>query len=225
MKLSVILPILNEECLIDESIIVILQKTETFCKDVELIAIDDGSTDRTPQLLLELSRKERRIKVITHKKNIGYGAALKSGIKHASYEWIFFTDADMQFDIAELRDFIQYTHEYDFIVGYRKKRADVIKRKFISFIYNRINRILFGLPLRDVDCAFKLMKRKAVSNIPIVSNSFFVSVELLVRVSKKGFQIKELGVTHFSRKRGVSKVTPKQVVSTIRDLVRLKKSL
>ena len=109
--------------------------------------------------------------------------------------------------------------------GIVKKRADHPRRIFISFWYNRINRMLFGLKLRDVDCAFKLMRKSAVQKVPFHSNSFFVSVELMVKAAKKKHSITERGVNHFPRKKGVSKVTLRQIGLTVRDLWKLHGSL
>src|SRR3989338_8680701 len=201
MRLSVILPIFNEDKNVKETMQRIFQDSKRFFRDIELIAVDDGSFDNTNTVLRELQKKERRLKIISHKKNRGYGAAFKSGIKHATSEWIFFTDSDMQFNFSEISQFIPYTKQYDFIVGYRKNRADSTRRKLISFMYNKIVRILFNLPLKDVDCAFKLIKRTAISKIFLSSNSFFISVELMTK-AKQRFSIKEIGVTHFPRRKG-----------------------
>ena len=157
--------------------------------------------------------------------NLGYGAALRSGIQHAAYDWIFFIDADMQFDIAELETFFEKTKTHDFIVGYRKKRADPKRRILVSGMYNRIIRLLFGLKIRDVDCAFKLMRKISARNIDFQSNSFFVSVEFMVRAYKAQYRITEIGVTHFPRKQGKSTVTPKQIFRSVADLLKLHHSL
>ena len=225
MNLSVVLPVYNEQEGIENAVEKILSALTPLCQHLEVLTINDGSSDNTAAILEKISQRNRRVKVITHKKNKGYGAALRTGIKYAKYTWIFFTDADMQFDVRELKDFFPLTKDHDFIVGYRKKRADHPRRIFISFWYNRINRMLFGLKLRDVDCAFKLMRKSAVQKVPFHSNSFFVSVELMVKAAKKKHSITERGVNHFPRKKGVSKVTLRQIGLTVRDLWKLHGSL
>lgn len=221
MKISVILPILNEEDCIETTVTTIHNQLKTIVSHYEILAINDGSTDNTQALLDSLKKKYSRLHIIKHKKNRGYGAVLRTGIHHAQYDWIFFTDADMQFDISELKRFIPKTKNYDFIIGYRKNRADSLRRKVISFIYNKIIWILFGLHIRDVDCAFKLMRTSAVENIRFHSNSFFVSVELMFKAFKAHYRIAEIGVTHHPRKNGQSKVTYRQIFSTIKDLKKL----
>lgn len=176
MKLSIILPVLNEEAGIKQTIPSVLEKLSTFCSSVELIAVNDGSTDKTSIILKNLEKKDERIKIITHPKNLGYGAALRSGVMNATADWVFFTDADMQFDVAELEKFLPKTKTFDFIIGYRKNRADAARRKIVSGVYNRVIRAMFGLKVRDVDCAFKLMRKSAVKKIDFKSDSFFISV-------------------------------------------------
>lgn len=223
MNLSIILPILNEQEGIRDAIFEILKFSKYFSK-LEIVAVNDGSKDNTLSLLENLKKKNKNIKIVSHKVNKGYGAALRSGIKNSSYDWVFFTDADMQFDMKELLGFLPYTKDYDFVVGYRDGRADSPKVKFRSWVYNRLVRILFGLPLKDVDCAFKLMKKSSVSKIRTSSNSFFISAELMTKAHKKRVRIKEIGVKHRPRRKGKSTVTVMRVLHTIMDLIKLRLS-
>lgn len=224
MNLSIIVPIYNEEKLIVKSIKTLVEKLAKIFPVLEILAIDDGSTDRTNRLLRSLARNEKGLKIITHATNLGYGAALRSGINNARYDWLFFTDADMQFDITEIKKFLPYVKDYDLIVGFRKNRADSLKRKVISSVYNRIISLLFHLPLRDVDCAFKLMKTVAVKRVKLDFDSFFVSPELMVKSISLGLNIKEIGVDHYPRPDGYSKVTFKKIIQSMIDLVKLYKS-
>ena len=225
MNLSIVLPIYNEEKIIEKSILEIINPRIKFCDNIEILAINDGSRDNTLHILESLAKQDKRIKIISHNTNMGYGAALRSGIKNARWEWIFFTDADMQFNVSELKAFLPFINGLDFIVGYRKNRADSLKRKFISYIYNKLVKILFKLPLRDVDCAFKLMKKSSLANVKFFSDSFFVSVELMVKSFQKGYRIKEVGVNHYPRVSGTSKVTYGKILLSLIDLVKLYKSI
>jgi glycosyltransferase involved in cell wall biosynthesis len=221
MKISIVLPIYNEERVITQTLQDILQKVKKHVSQIEVIAVDDGSTDKTRETLATLQKKFKEIVVVSHAVNKGYGAALRSGVMKASFDWVFFTDSDLQFDISEIKKFLPHAKGYDFIVGYRMQRADSPKRRFISFGYNRIVRLMFHLPLRDVDCAFKLMRKKSLLDIKFSSNSFFVSAECMVKAFKKGYRIKEIGVRHFPRRQGVSKVTTRKALLTLFDLARL----
>lgn len=221
MNISVILPIYNEAAGIEETIRSIASTKIPGVSTLEIVAVDDGSQDSTPRILSRLSKKYANITIVTHSPNRGYGATLKSGARAATHDWILFMDADMQFNIKSLKPFLKYTEDYDYVIGYRKDRADNTRRKFISFLYNRIVRFMFGLPIRDVDCAFKLMKRNTVRRIKGLPNSFFVSAALMIKSLRQGMLIKELPVKHLPRTKGVSTVTIPQVIRTIRDLALL----
>lgn len=221
MKISVVLPILNEGQIVRKTISEVTAKLQKNTHHFEIIAINDGSTDNTRVVLEKLQLKNKRIRVINHRGNLGYGAALKSGIRTARYEWIFFMDSDLQFDIAEIKKFMPYTKSYDFIIGYRQGRADPLKRIYISKVYNLLVSILFNIHLTDIDCAFKLMRKSSIELLGNLPNSFFVSTTLLVKAKRKGIHIKELPVRHLPRTKGISTVTLKQVIRTIRDLWRM----
>lgn len=221
MNVSIILPIFNEDAVIEETIHAQMKAAADLFDSFEILAVNDGSTDETAKKLEKLANIYPALRILDHTYNKGYGAALRSGLNNAKNEWIFFTDADRQFDLHDLDRFIGLNDHFDFIVGFRQKRADSLKRIIISDIYNKLNRILFGLALRDVDCAFKLMRKSAVESTQFHSDSFFVSVELMTLASKKGFRITELGVNHYPRANGESKVTLTKVMFTLFDLGRL----
>ncbi len=221
MNVSIILPIFNEDAVIEDTIHAQIKAADKLFDQYEILAVNDGSTDYTAQKLSKLAEKYPRMRILDHTYNKGYGAALRTGLNEAKHDWIFFTDADRQFNIEDLDRFIGLNNDFDFIVGFRQKRADSLKRIIISDIYNKLNRMLFGLALRDVDCAFKLMRTSAVKETGFSSDSFFVSVELMTRARKKGYRITELGVNHYPRANGESKVTLKKVLFTLFDLGRL----
>ncbi len=218
MNISVVLPILNEDEIIHKTVAELVSKLEKNSVIFEILAVNDGSTDNTRQVLEQLHSKDKRIRVINHNGNKGYGAALQSGVRNAKYDWIFFMDSDLQFDVAEIKKFIPYHTDYDFIIGYRQGRADPLKRIYISKIYNYIVSFLFNIHITDIDCAFKLMRKSAVKELGELPNSFFVSTTLLVKAVRSNMRMKELPVKHLPRTKGVSTVTMKQVIRTIRDL-------
>lgn len=219
MNISVILPIYNEEAGIEETIHSVARAKIPGVTALEIVAVDDGSKDSTPRILKRLSRTYKTMKIVTHSPNKGYGAALKSGARAATHDWILFMDADMQFRITSVKPFLKYTTDFDYVVGYRKDRADHPRRIIVSFFYNRVVRLMFGLPITDVDCAFKLMKRNTVRSIKGLPNSFFVSAALMIKSLQKGVLIKELPVKHLPRTKGVSTVTFPQIIRTMRDLM------
>ena len=218
MKLSIILPMLNEGQIIERTITEVEKKVAPHVETFEIIAINDGSKDNTQEILEKLQKKYRNIVIVEHKKNKGYGAALQKGAKIAKYDWIFFMDSDLQFDIREIKKFIPFTTSYDFVIGYRKDRADNMKRILISKAYNMLVSKLFDIHLIDIDCAFKLMRKPSVLELGKLPTSFFVSTTLLVKALRSGIRLKELPVRHLPRTKGVSTVTLPQVFRTLKDL-------
>lgn len=221
-NVSVILPIFNEGQILEESVTVTLSKLSCFCDKVELIAVDDGSSDQSLTILKKLKQQDGRIKIVHHQINRGYGAALRSGIRKASQSWILFVDADLQFDVNDLRKFIDKASSNDFVVGYRLNRADAERRIIISRVYNFVNRILFSLRLKDVDCAFKLMRLSVLKKIKFHSDSFFVSVELMALADKLSCRITQVGVKHYPRTKGFSTVSPRRILATVSELLQFK---
>lgn len=203
-SLSVFFPVYNEEANIIQTIEKAFKNIPLFAEQFEIIAVNDGSSDRTAQHLSDLSNKYSKLKVITHPKNRGYGATLKSGFLNAKYEYFFFTDSDGQFKIEEIENFIPLINDCDIIAGFRIKRNDPLYRIINAKAYNLLIRILFGLKIKDIDCAFKLIRKKAIDSIELKSEGAFISAEFLIKSKNKGFLIKQLGVNHYPRAKGRS---------------------
>lgn len=201
-SLSIFFPAYNEEPnlqkLIETTDAVARSLTDTY----ELLVIDDGSTDGTVELVKKLKRHFPQLSVISHPKNAGYGAALKTGIAASHYEWIFFTDADLQFDVTQLHELVPWTATHQIILGWRESRADGARRAFNAKLFKAYVDMLYRVHVRDIDCAFKLMKREVVQSVPLESSSAFTTSELLYKLKKKGIKFKELPVHHFPRYRG-----------------------
>ncbi|NOZ64579.1 MAG: glycosyltransferase family 2 protein [Caldiserica bacterium] len=200
--LSLIIPAYNEEENIEE----VVKKVFLFLPEIsysfEVIVVNDGSSDRTGEILARLEKKFKKLRVITHASNYGYGAALLSGFAAASQEWIFFMDGDGQFDIRDLILFLPYIGKYQVIAGYRKKRMDkwyriVYARIFFLFCY-----LLFGIQIKDINCAFKLIRGELLKQLKLESKGATINAEMLAKMKIMGVTIKEVGVEHFPRKRG-----------------------
>jgi glycosyltransferase involved in cell wall biosynthesis len=191
--------------------------------DYEVIVVNDGSTDATPAVLNELARRLPRLKVIHHESNRGYGGALRTGFTAASKDLIFYTDGDGQYgvrELAALRPLL--TGEVDIVNGYKVKRADRLYRRMIGAVYNRLARLLFRLPIRDVDCDFRLVRRRAVRQIDLVSSSGVICVELVHKLHRAGCVFAEAPVTHHPRAHGRSQFfTLGRVSRTARDFFAL----
>lgn len=205
-KMSVFLPAYNEEANLKRTV---KNVTENLNKNVsiwEVIIVDDGSKDKTGQIADELAKKEKRIRVIHHHPNRGYGAAFKSGLYEAKYPWISFIDSDGQFDFSEISRFIatQQKTNADLVIGYYLGRKVSFVRKLNSKIWQAIVWLLFGLNVKDIDCGFKLISKKVVDKIEKLQSErgAFISSEFLIKAKKSGFKIVEIGVEHYPRKQG-----------------------
>ena len=159
-SLSVFFPCYNEQDNIERVVKSALDVLTALKIDFEIIIVDDGSKDKTGEIADPLAAEDKHIKVVHHSINRGYGAALQSGFKAASKEYVFYTDGDGQFDIKELPLLFKYMADYDIVTGYRIKRQDNLIRKINAFCWTTLVNLLFGMKIKDMDCAFKLYKRR-----------------------------------------------------------------
>ena len=225
--ISVILPAYNEEENIREAVEDAVKFLRTIRNPWEIIIINDGSNDKTGGLAEKISQSQPRVRVIHHDKNFGYGRSLSDGFAASLYNYIFFTDSDRQFDINALEVMwpLAKTGVVDLVIGYRINRQDLFMRKFLSRSYNILADYLFGLDVKDIDCAFKIFKKEIFKKIKIESNNFFVNTEILAKAKYYKFKILEVGVPHFPRRAGKSSVSFKYIPLTIKELFRIKKSI
>lgn len=205
-EFSVFFPAVNEEAHIEDTVNKARKTLEKVADKWEIIIVDDGSSDKTPEISDQIAKTDRRIKVIHHKQNRGYGAAFKTGFYNAKYKWITFTDADGQFDFSEITKFIntQKKTKADMVVGYYKARQVSKSKIFTSKVWEYLVYILFGMKVRDIDCGFKLVSKKVVDAVPKLESErgAFISSEFLIKAKKSGFKIVEIGVTHYPRTAG-----------------------
>jgi len=191
----------------------------------EVIIVDDGSRDNTPDVAKKLVKEFPGVRYIRHEKNKGYGGAVKTGLKESKLPWIFFTDGDGQFDIAELELLIPAAAEgADFVAGYRIDRKDPFFRKLNAFCWGTLVRTLFGLhgKVRDIDCAFKLFKRRVVDESEFKAEGAMISTELLARAKKMGYRFREVGVHHYPRIAGTQTgANPKVILRAFKELFKL----
>lgn len=225
-SLSVIFPAFNEEANIKrtvESARAILPK---IAEQWEIIVVDDGSKDATRDICDELIELYPEVRAIHHPQNRGYGAALKSGILAAQSGLIFFTDSDGQFDLVELESLIRWSKDYDMVIGYRGKRQDPPHRLLNAFGWNLLVRMVLGVKVRDIDCAFKLFRREVFDRIQIRSVGAMVNTEILAQATSLGMSMREIRVSHYPRKYGTpSGANLRVIAKAFRELVRLRRQL
>jgi glycosyltransferase involved in cell wall biosynthesis len=196
---------------------------------IEVLIVNDGSTDRTPELADELVAGDQRVRV-HHQQNRGYGGALRAGFANARGELIGFSDGDLQFDLREMSRLLERLEDerrpVDAVVGYRIKRRDPPHRIFIAKTYNAIVSVLFGLRVRDIDCAMKLFRREVFEGLPLTTDSPFLSAELLIKLRARGERIAQVGVNHYPRAAGTNTgASFRKILRTFRDIARLRWAL
>ena len=199
------LPAYNEEAMIERTVRHVAGVLGTLATDFEVIVTNDGSRDRTGEILTALQDQEPdlHLRVVTHLKNRGYGAALASGFDAAHKDLVFLTDGDKQFDVRELGEFIPAMDaQTDLVIGWRRNRADPFMRKLNALGWKLLVNVLFGYTARDVDCAFKLFRRRVWESITVHARGATFSAEFLIKGRRLGFCVKELPVTHFPRMAG-----------------------
>jgi glycosyltransferase involved in cell wall biosynthesis len=202
VAISVFFPCYNEQqnvSRIVENALGVLKKLDA---DFEIIIVDDGSFDRTGQTADEIASGESRIKVVHHPRNLGYGAALQTGFKTAKKELVFYTDGDGQFDINEMPPLLPLMEQYDIVSCYRLNRRDSLLRKINAWCWTKLVCLLFGLKVRDIDCAFKLYRREIFDHIELSSTGALIDAEILARAIRKGYRITQKGVHHYPRTAG-----------------------
>jgi len=214
-SMSIVLPAFNEEECIQAAVSRCVEFLDRCYKDWEVVVVDDGSVDETAALVARMVREEPRIKLVRHPRNLGYGCALRSGFEAARGELVFYTDADCQFDVRELVDTMPLLERHDAVFGFRVYRYDSVIRCVLSWIYNRLVRVLFLVKVRDVDCSFKLFTRRVVDNLHLESEDFFVDTEIVARAAKMGARIVEKGVRHYPREAGHTTVRPSHIPRTL----------
>ncbi|OGM22944.1 hypothetical protein A2961_00325 [Candidatus Woesebacteria bacterium RIFCSPLOWO2_01_FULL_39_21] len=204
-SLSVFFPAYNEERNLKETVEMAIKVVKNIAVNWEVIIVNDGSNDKTKDIAQELKNEEGRIKIVTHKKNKGYGEALKSGFYNSKYAWIATTDADGQFDFSEIIKLIDKAKKgYDVVIGFRINRQDSLIRKINGLGWTWLSNLLLGINVHDVDCSFKLVKKEVIDKISHLESTRggMISPELLAKAKKSGFKIAEVGVHHYPRIHG-----------------------
>jgi len=200
-ELSMFFPAYNEV----ENIPKLVKSAKKVCRETSkkyeiIIVVHQNSSDGTTELVKKLGEKDRKIKLVIQKKtDPGVGAAIRIGFNSAKYKNIFYADSDNQFNLEEFKKFVPFTDKHDIIAGYRIKRNDPEARIFTAKVYNAIVRTIFLVKQKDVDCAFRFVKRDIVKKIRLVCRHGLATTELLAKASRRGYSIKQIGVNHYPR--------------------------
>lgn len=222
-SLTVFFPAHNEEANIGKLVEATYATLKGRVEEFEILVINDGSTDGTKAVLEDLAKKYAEVRPIHHEFNQGYGGAVQTGFRSATKDLVFFSDGDGQFDIREIHKFLDAIPGRDAILGYRINRRDPLHRKVFAKCWGMLIRCLFGLKVRDLDCAFKLFHRNQIQSITFETKGAMITTELLAKLMKRPrFDYVQIGVTHLPRLAGQqSGGSPKVVLRAFRELFRM----
>lgn len=222
IQFSLCLPVFNEMdavvACVSDAIDVLGSRFDRF----EIVVVDDGSRDLTPRRLVENFGHDCRVVVVTHSQNLGYGAAVTTGLQTSKGETVMLMDGDGQFQIRDLDPFLAALEFADVVIGYRACRADSRHRRFLGKLWTRLMQGYLGIEARDVDCGYKLFRRKVIQKLKLRSNGACISPEILIQCQLSGFKIAELPIDHYPRNTGQSTgASPRVVLRALLELPRL----
>ena len=222
-SISVFFPCYNDEKTIAKLVKNVFLILPSLSKDYEVIVIDDASKDKSVDILKKLQKKYPKLKLVFHKINQGYGGTLRSGFEKSRKELIFYTDGDGQYNVNELPILLNLmTYDTDFVNGIKMVRRDPTYRIFFGNLYSFIARWLFCLPTYDVDCDFRLIRKKIIDKIHLTSNSGAICVELVKKCHLIGARFRQVSVHHYQRRYGNSQFFRiSRILSTFKELLAL----
>ena len=222
-SISVFFPCYNDGKTIGDLVEEAARQLHQLTDDFEIIVVNDGSADDSAEVLRALETRVPHLKVVTHPQNRGYGAALRSGFGAASKDVVFYTDGDGQYDVRELPVLVMLlTDDTDFVNGIKMTRQDPAYRVHVGNLHRFLMRWLFWLPINDVDCDFRLIRRRVLQQVELHSNSGSICVELVKNAQRAGAEFREVSVHHYARKWGQSQFfTPGRIISTYMHLAQI----
>ena len=233
-KISIFFPMWNEEEYINRAVDAAREACKELIEDgevsdYEILIVDDASTDRTPQVADELADADPHVRVVHHPKNRKLGGSVKTGFTESKGDLVLYTDADLPFDMAEVKRACRLLriYEADLVSAYRFDRTgEGFVRVIYSAIYNLLVRAFFGVRVRDVNFAFKLVRRPVLDGMTLTSEGSFIDAELIVRAVKSGKQMVQFGVDYFPRTRGISTLSsPAVIVKILQEMMQLRGEL
>lgn len=219
VDISAVLPAFNEEGNLEQVVGRVTRALKTHARSFEIIVVDDGSRDGSAALLERLKAGYPQLRVVRHPVNRGYGAAIRSGFEAARLGWVFMMDADNQFDPGEIAALLAKAPAADIVAGYREHRGDPLARRLNAWAFFTLVRLLFGPLVRDVNCAFKLLRRDMLERMVLSSDGALINTEVLVLARQLGARIAEVPVHHYPRTVGTQTgANPRVVLRAFREL-------
>lgn len=228
-SLSVVMPAYNEEANIEGMLADVLSVMGPRFPDLEVVVVNDGSKDRTGEVVRAFAAQHPQVRLVEHPRNLGYGAAVYTALTSATRDHVFWTDSDRQFVLEDIDRLVPFAQQADLVVGYRAPRRDPFLRVLFGMGWSALVTLLFGYTARDIDCAFKLIRREVITRVVVPqvrSRGATFSAELLVRAKRAGYRIKEVPVQHRPRRAGSQTGARWHVISrAFRELVQFRLQL
>lgn len=221
-SISLVLPMYNEEYYLRKTIPLAIRTLDSITDDYEIVIVDDASDDGSGQIADEMARQNRRIRVLHHTRNSKLGITLRTGFSAASKGLILYSDLDLPFDLEEIKRSLRIMEltECDIVTAYRHDRtSEGFVRAIYSAVYNMLIRILFGVRVRDINFACKLVKKGVLDSIALESSGSFIDAELIIKAHRRGYRISQFGIDYFARMEGKSRL------SGLRDIWQILKEM
>lgn len=220
-SLSFVFPMYNEIDNLERTVREATAVGRRITPDLEIVIVDDASTDGSGGLADRLADENPHVRVVHHPTNRKLGGALKTGFATATRQWVLYIDSDLPIRMEDALAAAPLTDAADLVIGYRMNRCEGLKREVMSWGYNRLIRVLFGLRVRDVNFAFKLFRREVLRHVRLASEGSFIDAELLLEARRAGFRIAEIGLNYYPRVAGTSTLASASVVlKLLREMLR-----
>ncbi len=217
---SLVLPAHNEAENIEPVIRHALNVLPNYFDSFEVIVVNDGSRDRTGEIIDGLSQEDPRIRPIHHKTNRGYGGAVTSGFEASTGNYVMFMDSDQQFDITDIERLYPFISTHEIVAGFRMMRQDELHRRIFAEVFNLVVRVFFGVHLRDIDCAFKIFDGDLIRSLQLSSPGALINTEIQAKARRQGARLQQVGVRHFPRIAGeATGGNPKVIARAMKETV------
>jgi len=217
--LSLCMPCFNEANVVESCLDAACAILPAFVEQFEVVVVNDGSADDTGTIVAAYAERDTRVRLVNHDQNRGYGAAVTSGLRAARGELVCFTDGDGQFNLLDLPQLLAHADDAQVVIGYRHQRADVGLRKLNAWSWNQLIRMVLGVRVRDLDCAFKMFHRQVVDQLKMTAEGACISAEIMVQCVRGGVTIREVPVSHHPRyHEGATGANLKVIAKAFREL-------
>ena len=222
IPISLFFPVYKDEATVAVMIGKALALLQTLTEEYEVIVVDDCSPDRAGAIADELALRHERVRVIHHPVNMGYGAAVRTGLSACAFEYVCFTDGDDQYEVNDFVKLLKLRDRYDLIITFRYKKIYSSSRIFMSWLYNKLLRLMFRTPFRDVSTGLRMVRRSILSDFALEARSPFIGAELAIKAMLHGYRVGEVGIQTFPRTFGRGSSTSiRNIVATLADMWRI----